>query len=129
MASRTKATARAKGENLENQLEHAIAELERRTDTLLATEFSDLLALADALEHRADAITKVALVVESETDRAGARQAVERLAALLVRGEEATRRMFRVKQQTAEDWSRANRARRGLEAAVGRPAGKVNCVG
>lgn len=111
-----------------NELENAIRELEQTTDHLLSTEFSDLLALATALEHRANAITKVALVAESETLHSAGPDAVERLATMLVRGEEATRRMFKVKQDTAEEWSRVTRARRGLESGVD-TSGVVDCKG
>lgn len=83
----------------------AIDELESATDTLLATEFSDWNALRQALERRADAITILALTADAQTP-APFGDSVERLTAILVRGEEATRRLLEARRGVGEEFSR-----------------------
>ncbi len=117
------------------EMDQAISDLEQSTEKLLATEFADLAALAHALELRANAITKIAVLAEcesAESDRntAPVPDTVERLAAVLVRGEEATRRMFVVKQQAHEEWTRLDRILRGIEEASARvPGNTFDCAG
>ena len=89
------------------ELEQAIRQLEETTDGLLTTTADDLGALCAALDRRANAITKVALL----SQQAPGVSAVERLAAVLVRGEEATRRIIQSRREAHDELSRLTQVR------------------
>jgi len=83
------------------ELEQAIRQLEETTETLISTGTADLRALRSALEHRANAITKVALLTDRGSARGGS--AVERLATVLVRGEAATRKILNARREANDE--------------------------
>lgn len=90
-------------------LEQAISRLEGATEQLLTAEFSDLAALCQALEHRANAITQLALIAGDGSADKIPGTAVERLAAVLVHGEQAVRRILQARRETGTEWLRLNR--------------------
>jgi hypothetical protein len=103
-------------------LETALQDLDQSTDALLNVEQSDIPAVCSALERRADAITKIAfLVEEAASHEAGT---LERLAEALCRGDEATRKVLRMKRDATDEWSQLNRLLHGLSET--RPP-KVDC--
>lgn len=86
------------------ELEQALRRLEETTGTLLATGTTDLAALCRALDDRADAITRLALV--SGSLPAAGPSAIDRLTNVLVQGEEATRRLIGVRREATVEWNR-----------------------
>jgi hypothetical protein len=103
-------------------LEAALDDLDHSTDALLTTERSDILALCSALERRADAITKIAFLVEDATEQDAS--ALDRLAGVLSRGDQATRKVLRMKRDAIEEWMRLNQLLRGLATA---PHHELDC--
>lgn len=94
------------------ELEQALRQLEEATESLLATETADLVALCRALDQRADAITKVALISEG----AGrGTSAVERLAAVMVQGESATRKLLGLRREASGEMGRLKYLRSGID--------------
>lgn len=94
------------------ELEQALQQLEETTEALLSTEASDLVALCRALDQRANAITRLALISEEAGSRNGA---VERLAAVLVQGETATRKLLELRREASGEMGRLKHLRGGLE--------------
>ncbi len=88
-------------------LKAALKDLETSTDALLEANIDDVVAVCTALEHRADAITRVAFLMEES----GAKDdlTLESLAAALARGEGATRRALGMKLDATEEWQRMSR--------------------
>lgn len=76
------------------EIDRALHQLELTTDALLATEVADFAALCEALDDRADAITKLALAAEGTPSGQAPLDALERLTSILVRGDAATRRLL-----------------------------------
>lgn len=95
-------------------LESVLNDLDSSTADLIAADTQDVIALCKALEHRADAITKVALVLEEELP--GDMRLLARLAGSLERGEQATRKALRMKQDAIEEWTRMQHLLHGLDA-------------
>ena len=110
---------------MNSQLETALRELDQTTDDLLEIEIGDVIAICRTLEQRADAITKLAFIME-ENGGAGA-AAMERVSAALARGEQATRRALRMKLDAIEEWTRLNQIMRGLDSASPRVTHEINC--
>ena len=108
------------------EFEQAIRQLEETTEALLVTQTSDLGALCQALERRANAITKVALLAEGA--HAGSGSAVERLAAVLVSGEAATRKILHVRREASDEWSRLQQVLRGAGSGDA-AASRLECEG
>jgi hypothetical protein len=94
-------------------LERAIRELEIATEVLLAVENSDLAAICQAIERRADAITALALVSGEHENAHEHEIFIERLAGVMVRGEEATRKLMQARSDVTGEWSRLNRMLNG----------------
>jgi hypothetical protein len=94
------------------ELDVALKELEASTDALLQADAEDTAALRQALERRANAITRVArLLGESEGPGAAV---VSLLNTALERGEQAARKVLHMKQDATAEWSRLARVLRGL---------------
>jgi hypothetical protein len=85
------------------ELEQAIRQLEETTATLLTGETPDLLALCQALDRRAQAITKIALLSE---EAHGGADGVERLARALAEGGKATRKLIEMRRQMCDEFAR-----------------------
>lgn len=94
-------------------LESAIRDLDQSTTALLTAEAADTVALCQALEQRAEAITNVAALLGSSP--LSGKDVLRSLSESLRRGEEATRKVLRMKQDAIEEWSRMNQILRGLE--------------
>ncbi len=97
------------------EFEQALRQLEESTNALLSTESSDLMALHQALDDRATAITKVALIAQQREPSDGSSAALERLAVVLVRGEEAARRLLASRLEAASQLARVRRTQQTLE--------------
>jgi hypothetical protein len=102
---------------MNSRLENALKDLEASTDALLEVDLQDVVAVCRALERRADAITRVAFLMEEVGQL---RPAVgDRLSAALARGDRAARHALRMKLDAIEEWTRLNQIARGLNC--GRP--------
>lgn len=95
-------------------LESAIEDLDRTTGALLTADAADTVALCHALEERAEAITTVAALLGSAP--LSGKEVLKNLSDSLRRGEEATRKALRMKQDAIEEWSRMNQILRALES-------------
>ncbi|MBS1877419.1 MAG: hypothetical protein JSU00_29675 [Acidobacteria bacterium] len=98
---------------MDSQLDKALQDLEQSTEALLEASQADLLGLCAALEKRADAITRIAFLVEVEC--VSSPDALERLSAALERGDGATRKALKMRQDAIEEWSRLNQLLRGVQ--------------
>lgn len=74
------------------------------------------MALHQALDDRATAITKVALMAQQREPADDGSTALERLAVVLVRGEEAARRLLSSRREAAADLARVKRTRQAVES-------------
>lgn len=99
----------------------ALSRLEQATDSLLSTEFNDLAALALALESRADALTLLALAAGDEPAPHVPEDTLTRMTQVLVRGEEATRKLITQRRELAADWSRQNQVARAQSETASEP--------
>jgi hypothetical protein len=106
------------------RIEKAIEELECTTDALLQLDEGDLVAICGALERRSDAVTRIAQLVAEIGDGT----ALERLSKALERGELATRRVLKMKQDATEEWARLQQLLHGLDSARRRPDTNVDCA-
>jgi hypothetical protein len=97
------------------ELDAALKELEASTDALLQADLEDTPALCQALERRANAITRVARLL-GETDEPAA-AVISLLNTALERGEQAARKVLHMKQDATAEWSRLARVLRGLGPA------------
>jgi hypothetical protein len=106
---------------LSPELERAVRQLESATETLLAAEFSDFTALGSILDRRARAIMEMAILVDNaRTARPSfASSDLERISEVIVRGEEARRKIFIERREVAGEWNRVRAFRRtiGTEAS------------
>ena len=101
-------------------LERALCDLDRSTDDLLQADLEDAEAMCKALERRADAITKVAFLIEDHSGRNEATR--DRLSAALARGEQAVRRVLDIKQDTTVEWARLRQILRGYSTGAAEDA-------
>lgn len=108
-------------------LESAIEDLEQTTTALMTADASDIVALCQALERRSEAITRVASLLGDPAH--GGRDALESLTRSLRRGEEATRKALRMKQDAIEEWSRMNQIMKGLTTGQEAPERRVDWSG
>lgn len=97
---------------MSNALEKALRELDQATDALLGADDSDVVTVCSALERRADAITKIAFLVEEPGGHTP--DTLQRLNEALSRGDQATRRILHMRQDAIEEWGRLNQLRRGV---------------
>jgi ABC-type sugar transport system ATPase subunit len=109
-------------------LEAALKDLDESTEALLEADIEDVVAVCKALERRADAITKVAFLID-EQPQASDRGAVDRLGDALARGEQATRRALRMKQDATEEWTRLNQILHGLDSGRVPTEPQLDCAG
>ena len=111
------------------ELEQAIRELERATEEVLSAGVSDFAALEATLRSRAEAIRRIAQLVEAGAITRDV--SLQRLYAAAAGGREAAKSIHRQKQEVNEDSLRLRQLLRGLEAAGGRkPARrKIDCTG
>jgi hypothetical protein len=87
----------------------ALTELDQSTDALVTADPEDLAALANAVVSRANAITKITFLLdEGEPPSAEIR---DRIVGALAAGDKASRHIVKLRQQTAEEWSRLARIR------------------
>ncbi len=105
-------------------IETALKDLEQSTQALLETNMDDVAAIGLALERRADALTRVAALVEDSTDVDGAAQ---RLALAVSRGEEAKLRALNIKRDATEEWISLNRILKGLDNTCAHEKPSVDC--
>jgi hypothetical protein len=92
-------------------LERALSDLDQSTNDLLDADTEDIGAVCDALERRADAITKMAFLMEENLGRSEA--TLKRLSSALSRGDAAARRALDMKQDASVEWTRLNQILRG----------------
>lgn len=96
-------------------LENALKELDQSTNALLEADRSDVVAICQALERRADAITKLAFLADEAVGTTAV--TLGRLSAALARGEQATRRALNMKPDAIEEWTRLNQILRAQRSA------------
>ncbi len=111
------------------EFEQALRQLEESTNVLLSTEASDLMALHQALDDRATAITRVALIAQQREPADSGSAALERLAVVLVRGEEAARKLLSSRREAAAELARVNRTRQAMDPIGEPPAASVDYQG
>ena len=93
-------------------IDRALQDLDQSTDALLTANPSDVVAICSALEKRADAITRIAFLVEDES--AHDPLVLNRLGSALTRGDRATRQVLDMRQDAIEEWGRLNQLMRGM---------------
>jgi hypothetical protein len=113
---------------VDEQLRDAIEELERATEALLAAAGSELSGLDAVLSRRAEAVRRIANLVEQGA--AARNEDRARMTAAAMRGDEAARRLRQLRQRALSDSQRAARLVRGLEAAgAGQPVRRrIDCT-
>lgn len=112
---------------MNSQLETALEDLHRSTGTICDIGLEDMGAIRAALERRAEAIAKLALVLE-QTEVLEA-SAADRLAEALALGERAARRALRMRFDAIEEWTRLHQIRRGLGQASAESGQAVDVTG
>jgi hypothetical protein len=95
-------------------LRSALKDLDRTTAALLETDTADLPAVFLALERRLHAVTRVTSLLQDPADHVQA--ALDGLESALRRGEEATRKALKIRQDIFAEWGQMNGIRRGLES-------------
>ena len=93
-------------------LDKALRDLHDATEALIEADQSDIQAVCSALEKRADAITKIAFIAAETGGHAS--NVLDRLTSALARGDQATRRVLKMKQDATEEWGRLKQIKDGL---------------
>ena len=102
---------------MDAQLERALRDLELSTEDLLEADVKSFSGVCNALARRANAITKLAFLMEQNRGRNVA--TIERLSTVKARGDQAVRRALDIKQDATAEWARLQQILRGYGVGNG----------